>query len=69
MANKLLEYNPWRLSMIGGLSKFVIARLPYSLADTFVEPLEAPEVGAILYAKCQWQEEQKVVLLIGSLSR
>ncbi len=45
--------------MIGGLSKFIMPRLPHSLSDAFDEPLEVPEVEALLYAKHLWEEEQK----------
>ncbi len=59
MINKLLERNPRRLFMIGDLSKFIMPRLPHSLSDAFDEPLEVPEVEALLYAKHLWEEEQK----------
>ena len=51
MANKLLEHNPSRISMIGGLSNMVLDRLEPSLAEKFDEPLFSPEMGAILYAR------------------
>ncbi len=50
MANKLLREHPVRLCMIGGLSRFIMPRLPQTLSRRFVEPLNQPEIGAVHYA-------------------
>jgi len=58
LADKLLDNNPKRLSMIGGLSDFIIPLLAQPLAEQFVEPLQPPEIGALLFAKQSWIESQ-----------
>jgi glucosamine kinase len=54
MANKLLEYNPQRISMIGGLSNLILDRLEPGLAEKFDSPLRSPEIGALIFAKQNW---------------
>jgi glucosamine kinase len=59
MVNQLLKHNPTRLCMIGGLAKYIVPRLPESIAEQFVPPIEQPEIGAAYYAMQNWNEKLK----------
>ena len=54
MANKLLEFKPPRISMIGGISNLILSRLDEELALKFERPLQTPEIGALIFAKQNW---------------
>lgn len=54
MANKLLEFKPPRMSMIGGISSLILSRLDDDLALKFEKPLRTPEIGALIFAKQNW---------------
>ena len=51
MAHKLLETQPPRLSLIGGISTRLRPWLDPDIAAQISPPLEQPEVGAIYYAR------------------
>lgn len=53
MAETLLQKNPPRISMMGGLTPSLIPWLADTLQSRLSEPLNEPEVGAVLYAKQQ----------------
>ncbi|GMG86517.1 N-acetylglucosamine kinase [Biformimicrobium ophioploci] len=51
LARKLLETNPPRLSIIGGLGEVLMPWLDEDVARQIFKPLCEPEIGCILYAK------------------
>jgi len=53
LAAKLLEYQPGRLALIGGLSEQFEAWLTPGVAKQLSEPLDSPEAGAVLFARQQ----------------
>lgn len=53
LAGKLLERNPPRLSILGGLAEPLASWLDQSIARQLAEPLATPEVGAVLFARQQ----------------
>ncbi|TMM46061.1 N-acetylglucosamine kinase [Colwellia ponticola] len=53
MAETLFQKKPPRLSMIGGLTSRLIPWLANTLQSRLSPPLNAPEVGAVLYARQQ----------------
>ncbi|PHZ84806.1 N-acetylglucosamine kinase [Paremcibacter congregatus] len=50
ISDKLLDSNPPRLSMIGGLTERMMRWLDKDVAARFSPPLDPPEVGAVYYA-------------------
>lgn len=58
VAHKLLEYDPPRLSMLGGLADRLTPWLDTQIAERLSPPLGPPEAGAIFYAKAQSAREQ-----------
>jgi glucosamine kinase len=61
LAEKLLAFNPPRLSMLGGLGPAIQPWLKPSVADLIEEPLGQPEAGAILFAQQEYLNEQQAV--------
>lgn len=53
MAHKLLEYEPVRLAMIGGLAERIEPWLAPEIAAQLSKPLGPPEAGALLFARQQ----------------
>ena len=53
LACKLIETNPGRLSMIGGLSPRLMPWLDKSVARFISAPLFEPEMGAVFFAQAQ----------------
>jgi len=53
LSRKLLELNPTRLSLIGGVTHRLTPYLEPDLQSLIQAPLGSPEEGAILYAKSQ----------------
>lgn len=61
LGEKLLAFNPPRLSILGGLGPLLTPWLKPSVANAIVEPLDQPEAGAILFAREQWLSEQRAM--------
>ena len=59
MIELLSENTPKRLSMIGGLAKFILPRLPSHQQELFVPPLNQPELGALKFAQDCWLKKHK----------
>ncbi len=53
MAHKLLEYEPERLALIGGLAERMELWLAPEVAEQLSKPLGPPEAGALLFARQQ----------------
>lgn len=53
LAQRLLEYQPGRLALIGGLSERLESWLAPEVANLLSRPLGPPEVGAVLFARQQ----------------
>lgn len=53
LAEKLLETEPSRMSLIGGLSERLIPWLKPNIATALSAPLNQPEYGAVYYARQQ----------------
>jgi glucosamine kinase len=58
LSKKLLELNPERFSLIGGLSHKLTPYLAANLQQLVKVPLGSPEEGAILYAKTQLEQNE-----------
>lgn len=58
LARKLLQTQPRRLSMIGGLAPLLSPYLDEEVQDALATPLAPPEVGAIYFAKSQMAQVQ-----------
>lgn len=56
LAKKLLENNPARLSLLGGLTPVLQSWLAPDIQAQLSEPLSPPEVGAVYYAKSQLEK-------------
>ncbi|NRA85669.1 MAG: ATPase, partial [Gammaproteobacteria bacterium] len=56
VARRLQRENPPRMSLIGGLNKILINYLDHDVAQLLSQPISAPEIGAVLYAKQQTQQ-------------
>lgn len=54
MAHKLLEYEPARLALIGGLAERIEPWLAPEIAEQLSKPLGPPEAGALLFARQQY---------------
>ncbi len=60
VAFKLLEFQPPRLSFIGGVSKKILPWLKPELRDQILPALEPPEMGAVLFAQqCEQKHQQE----------
>lgn len=59
MLNLILKDSPQKLSMIGGLAKFVLPRLSEEQRRLFVAPIQQPEIGALTFARQSWQVQHK----------
>ncbi|MGD8174741.1 N-acetylglucosamine kinase [Marinimicrobium sp. ARAG 43.8] len=53
MADKLLSFQPARLSLIGGVAERITPWLSPQVAERLAEPLGPPEDGAVLFARQQ----------------
>src|SRR5690554_4217597 len=62
LAIKLLECNPPRLSILGGLAQPLRQWLKPSVVEQLAEPLAAPEVGAVFFAQQQQLAARKPVV-------
>ena len=58
MARKLLELNPQRLSLLGGLAPLIEHWLDPDVAAHVTPPLDNAEAGAIYLARQGWAEER-----------
>ncbi|MDN4502551.1 BadF/BadG/BcrA/BcrD ATPase family protein [Alteromonadaceae bacterium BrNp21-10] len=58
MAKRLLQENPQRLSLIGGLAEPMRPWLDADVQQFINSPILAPECGAILYARQQFQSRE-----------
>ena len=56
LAKKLLEKNPSRLSLLGGLTPVLQSWLSPEIQAQLSAPLSPPEVGAVYYAKSQLEK-------------
>ena len=61
LAKRLLEINPPRLSMIGGLAEPLNKWLDADIAKLVQQPKQPPEIGAIYFAMESTQHEIKKV--------
>ena len=59
MLKLIQQDSPKRISMIGGLAKFVLPRLAEKHRKLFVEPIQQPEIGALTFARQSWQLHHK----------
>lgn len=57
LADKLLELNPPRLSMIGGLAPRLRPWLAPRVVERLAEPLDAPEIGCVYFAQQSLAED------------
>ncbi|GLX84986.1 ATPase [Thalassotalea loyana] len=53
VAKRLSQQNPPRLSIIGGLSSFIVPWLEKDVQANLSEPVYPPEMGSVLFAKQQ----------------
>ena len=53
VAKRLAQQNPPRLSIIGGLSSFIVPWLEEEVQANLSEPIYPPEMGSVLFAKQQ----------------
>jgi glucosamine kinase len=58
MARTLKAKNPPRMSMIGGLTPRLKSWLAKDIQEQLAEPLSAPEVGAVLFAKQEFAKKE-----------
>lgn len=63
LAEKLLAFQPPRLSILGGLGPIIKPWLKPAVADIIVDPLGQPEAGAIRFAQQSWLSEQQEQLI------
>jgi glucosamine kinase len=56
VANQLLESNPPRLSMIGGISPLLFDWFDEALIERISPPLEQPEQGALYFARAELEK-------------
>lgn len=61
LTDKLMAGEGKRLSMIGGLSQHLLARLSKELASQFSEAISQPEIGALHFAIKSWKAEQRPI--------
>jgi len=66
VARKLLEANPPRLSLLGGVGKYIFPSLDPAIAARFEPPLHQPEYGAIYFARQEWDSLQNTGATVGS---
>lgn len=59
MLNLILQNSPQKISMIGGLAKFVLPRLSEGQQQLFSIPANQPEIGALTFAQRSWQIHHK----------
>lgn len=63
LAKRLLEINPPRLSMIGGLAEPLQKWLDPAIAELVQTPKQPPEMGAVYFAQhCLLEQQQKVAI-------
>ena len=60
MANTLKAKKPPRISMIGGLTPRIKPWLAEEIKAQLAEPLNSPEVGAVLFARQEFAKQQAV---------
>lgn len=60
LAGKLLEYEPPRLSIIGGMAERMRPWLAPDIAGQVAEPLGPPELGAVQYARLEYEQTETV---------
>lgn len=61
LAEKLLAFDPPRISLLGGLGPVILPWMKPAVAELIAEPLDQPEAGAILFAQQEWQREQRAL--------
>ena len=57
LIRRIQELAPGPLAMLGGLSEILLPWLDQSLVSVMSRPKEAPEFGAVAYARsCEWEQ-------------